>query len=1092
MIRCHLQTVFIFAVLASSVLSAEFIVSSLGDSGPGTLRDAVEQANATEDADTIRFDFSALPGGGQRMINLSSGGLVISHDVDIIGPGRSDLVVQRSMEDGTPEFRIFDVSFGDKTVGISSMTIRNGTGTVNRGGGALATSVGNKVRLHDTVVEGNTTAASQAGSGGGAIFNAGELTITSSVFSNNSVSMPTEDIIAGGGAIFNAGTLNVSKTVFSANMATDGTGSEFHYGGAIFNNGNATLTVNNSSFDGNQVSALGGAIFNNVGGTVRLNNNTISGNGALDGGGVFNLGSIEELKSNIINGNQNNPFAGGNFPDLGLGKMNGTIGIGVGNIVGHSNGHGLDPATNQFGVDPQLGPLQNNGGPTPSLRPDPDTSPAKDKGDNSLGLRFDQRGFFRTLEGGTDVGAAETGNRVFIPSDQSPAAWSDPDNWLAGNVPVEGDPAWIVGANTADVTDAGQLVLDSLNVGVSGDVGRADGAVVGSDVSITVDTVDIGSAYGAQSPINSGSGDVSLTNVSVSSNNVLIGVSESAGSAVYTTAHGNLSITNDSGGASTLSVAGNAGGGSALAFVADSKANAHGMLQFNGQSASFGGLFAGEALSSDGGRATTVTQVQIAASEDVETGTVSAATALSGPNSRSVVKDADISITADRFIVNGPVHIGMAQISGPADSAPQAEVSGVWYATTANDHSIAGRLSLAAISASTFGPSVAKTPMARVGTARVDITTGALAVNSGLEIAPIFATGNSDNTIDEARLTIIDSDTEISGSVAVGTMFLSDTASGVINNATLEIVNGTFRVLNTPSGVSSLRIGTVDAFTPAGLAQTTAAARFVDVVVEISSDVEVANTNVAGADPASSVHAILDLENSQVSVSGDVILGETEGVATIGSSVAMLRLNPSLLLIDGDLRMGDAGVLSFLIEGVERPAPGFPGEYGAIDAAGAAFDGQLLIDVDFPAVAEGDRFELVRVEPGGAISGNFDSVVADGLPAGFGIQTLVTGDGFFAEVISILPPVLAGDTNGDGVVNLVDFNYLKNTFGSDDPFADFNKDGRVDLSDFAILKENFGASTAASVPEPSTTVLLIVGSMAGILLPRRRVGSDLP
>src|SRR5439155_15636504 len=44
-----------------------------------------------------------------------------------------------------------------------------------------------------------------------------------------------------------------------------------------------------------------------------------------------------------------------------------------------------------FGIDPRLGPLQDNGGPTLTRAPFPD-SPLLDAGSNSTGLTTDQRG----------------------------------------------------------------------------------------------------------------------------------------------------------------------------------------------------------------------------------------------------------------------------------------------------------------------------------------------------------------------------------------------------------------------------------------------------------------------------------------------------------------------------------------------------------------------------------------------------------------------------------------------------------------------------------------------------------------------------
>lgn len=62
---------------------------------------------------------------------------------------------------------------------------------------------------------------------------------------------------------------------------------------------------------------------------------------------------------------------------------------------------------NIVGLDPSLGELGNNGGITSTILPQP-RSLAIDSGSNPSNLLFDQRGFDRTLGGGTDIGAVES------------------------------------------------------------------------------------------------------------------------------------------------------------------------------------------------------------------------------------------------------------------------------------------------------------------------------------------------------------------------------------------------------------------------------------------------------------------------------------------------------------------------------------------------------------------------------------------------------------------------------------------------------------------------------------------------------------
>ena len=80
-----------------------------------------------------------------------------------------------------------------------------------------------------------------------------------------------------------------------------------------------------------------------------------------------------------------------------------------------------------------------------------------------------------------------------------------------------------------------------------------------------------------------------------------------------------------------------------------------------------------------------------------------------------------------------------------------------------------------------------------------------------------------------------------------------------------------------------------------------------------------------------------------------------------------------------------------------------------------------------------------------------------------------------------------GDINGDGKVDLVDFNILKVNFGlsGDDvqrSDGDLNGDHTVNLVDFNELKTNFG--TTAPVPEPGA--IAIVAMIAGCVCIRAR------
>ena len=89
----------------------------------------------------------------------------------------------------------------------------------------------------------------------------------------------------------------------------------------------------------------------------------------------------------------------------------------------------------------------------------------------------------------------------------------------------------------------------------------------------------------------------------------------------------------------------------------------------------------------------------------------------------------------------------------------------------------------------------------------------------------------------------------------------------------------------------------------------------------------------------------------------------------------------------------------------------------------------------------------------------------------------------------MLSIALAGDYDGDGIVDAADYVVWRNNlgqFGSSLP-ADGNGDGIVDLADYGIWKTNFGRGAGsgniviASVPEPNSNTLLCVGTLTAMI-----------
>ena len=345
-----------------SVEQAIFNVTTLNDTGTGSLREAIILANGNGEADTITFD-STLSG----TINLTAGELAITEAVTITGPGADQLTI-----DAGGSSRVFNVddssAYNAINVSISDVTITGGS-TID----------------------------------GAGIFNEENLAITNSVISGNTANR-------WGGGIYNAtnsgsyaGTLTLVNSTISGNDAS-------YLGGGIYNANIATVT--NSTIAQNYTQYEGGGLFNN--GEATLTQATVAQNYAfLYGGGIYNnYQSQLTLSNSIIAGNTNSDLFGSNLSEDVITEGNNLVQDG--SITGVITG---DPIFDPAG-------LQNNGGSTltfalqsgspaidagDNLEIPEDTSDEDGDGDTGEDISFDQRGtgFDRVINGTVDLGAFE-------------------------------------------------------------------------------------------------------------------------------------------------------------------------------------------------------------------------------------------------------------------------------------------------------------------------------------------------------------------------------------------------------------------------------------------------------------------------------------------------------------------------------------------------------------------------------------------------------------------------------------------------------------------------------------------------------------
>jgi predicted outer membrane repeat protein len=288
--------------------------------------------------------------------------------------------------------RILSIS-SNAVVAISNVVFRNG----NAGGGGGILNSGTLSLLNCQILDNTATST------GGGILNTGTLVVTNTVVVNNTVSGDVSQSPQGGG-IYSNGKLTISNSAIISNTTAEGRG------GGVSVDQNATVTIlKNVTLSGNRAVDGGGLYYASPtpGGLsyVTVYRNTATN----DGGGIFGAQTIA-LTGTIVAGNVATPTLAQDCS---------------GNIA--SNGYnltqtdcGLHQITDKTG-NPALGPLQDNGGPTPT-HAIANTSKAYNQiphlsGGCGTTITIDQRGIRRPQSSGCDIGAFEL--EVNLP----PVAW---------------------------------------------------------------------------------------------------------------------------------------------------------------------------------------------------------------------------------------------------------------------------------------------------------------------------------------------------------------------------------------------------------------------------------------------------------------------------------------------------------------------------------------------------------------------------------------------------------------------------------------------------------------------------------------------
>jgi hypothetical protein len=416
-------------VVTDSTLSSNSVLSEGGgiyeDQGTLTVSGSTLTSNSAPDGggisvlhgtalvsdSTLRANSANRAGGG---IILWEGTLTVGHCTFSGNLGTDSFSEGAGIHNNEGTLTVSDSAFVANTAGAGGGITNAATAKVTR-----CTFVSNT--------------ATNSNRSGGAIGTGDTLTVSDSTFTSNSAAV-------GGGIAGGGQTLTVTNCTLQSNTANQG-GGIYHFGGPLTVTG-STLASNTALNAGGGLSpGAGGGLYNSFG-TATVSNCTISANSARQGGGLYNTSSGEVISSTVTD-NTASDLGGGVYTASGSFRLVDTIvaanRVGVinqspdifgavtadsnHNLVGSADsnlsGIGNGTAGNLVGtlaapIDPRLGPLGDNGGPTFTHAVLPD-SLARGAGDVGSAADTDQRGLPRVVGGEIDLGSFQTQTAVAEP-----------------------------------------------------------------------------------------------------------------------------------------------------------------------------------------------------------------------------------------------------------------------------------------------------------------------------------------------------------------------------------------------------------------------------------------------------------------------------------------------------------------------------------------------------------------------------------------------------------------------------------------------------------------------------------------------------
>ncbi len=387
--------------------TATLQVTNTADSGAGSLRQAVADANGTPADDTINFSIPATDAnctasgvctitltGGVIVVQATGGALTIANQT-----GANRLLISGNNASGVFE------GVQDANLTLDSITVTRAVGS----SGAVTNFRGTLTIMNAVFTQNSGNFVIYGSSFG----TRGVINVINTTVSNNTgVGIFSTNLVTDGGI------LNIVNSTVSGNTATSGNGGGIYFLGR-------TMTMTNSTVSGN-TAPVGAGLFIGRGGdsqatpviltncTVTANNATSNSGGGTTGGGIEVFQTTLRLRNTIVSGNT----ASGNPADIKFSGAGNSLGN---NLIGTIIGSGQWLASDILNQNaPRLAPLANNGGATRTHALLPD-SPAINAGNNCVvtangcgdgnpAVPTDQRGQARV--GTVDIGAVEFAPRA--------------------------------------------------------------------------------------------------------------------------------------------------------------------------------------------------------------------------------------------------------------------------------------------------------------------------------------------------------------------------------------------------------------------------------------------------------------------------------------------------------------------------------------------------------------------------------------------------------------------------------------------------------------------------------------------------------